>query len=358
MRTSSHHVIDQVLLDFQENLDAFDLNDMLKETIEISRQAYLNDERVMANNATGLTDSESDDPEDWVNLNLRSAKGKEVINKHVGIVKRIVRRQAAKLIAENSLLKRKVPKKVSSILQKYPNIGRDIEEFVESKQCGADSWRRTGVITFDGNKKKGQKAFFRTIQAHLQEKYNTKIGYGTVVQLCVVRNKRKLSSKRYKNVAKVTCRRARKGFKLKFNPDAHFSCKMYKILDKLQLQHASKKLVLNRDDQAGFRLDTTYTHSQHRVLSVEQEITTRTDFVNKYSSVLQTSTYLLMETDTSNERAAGIVKDHVSFGKNPSHHTSDLKFLKTTEEFKDYLSGKTVDCIRVDGASDERSFNT
>jgi hypothetical protein len=63
MRTSSHHVIDQVLLDFQENLDAFDLNDMEKETIEISRQAYLNDERVMTNNATGLTDLESDDPD-------------------------------------------------------------------------------------------------------------------------------------------------------------------------------------------------------------------------------------------------------------------------------------------------------
>ncbi|CAB3979296.1 Hypothetical predicted protein [Paramuricea clavata] len=159
---------------------------MGKESIEILRQAYLNDERVMANNATGLTDSESNDPEDWVNLNLRSAKGKEMVNKHVGIVKRIARRQAAKLIAENSLLKRKVPKKVSSILQKYPNIGRDIEEFVESKRCGADSWRRTGVTTFDGNKKKGQKASFRTIQAHLQEKYNTKIGYGIVVELCVV----------------------------------------------------------------------------------------------------------------------------------------------------------------------------
>lgn len=129
---------------------------------------------------------------------------------------------------------------------------------------------------------------------------------------------------------------------------------MYKILDKLQLQNASKKLVLNRDDQAGFRLDTTYTHSQHRVLSVQQEVTTRTDFMNKYSSILQTSTYLLMDTDTSNERAAGIVKDHVSFNKHPSQHASDLKFLKTTDEFKDYLSGKTVDCIRVDGASDER----
>ena len=80
----------------------------------------------------------------------------------------------------------------------------------------------------------------------------------------------------------------------------------------------------------------------------------RVSELTPHTHILQTSTYLLMETDASNERAAGIVKDHVSFGKSPSQHASDLKFLKTTEEFKDYLSGKTVDCIRVDGASDKR----
>ena len=67
--------------------------------------------------------------------------------------------------------------------------------------------------------------------------------------MCVVRNKRKLPAKRYRGVAKVACRRARKGFNLKFNPDAHYSSAMYKILDKLQLSDGSDKVVLNRDDQ-------------------------------------------------------------------------------------------------------------
>ena len=80
----------------------------------------------------------------------------------------------------------------------------------------------------------------------------------------------------------------------------------------------------------------------------------RVSDLTPHTHILQTSTYLLMEKDASNERAAGIVKDHVSFGKSPSQHASDLKFLKTTEEFGDYLSGKTVDCIRVDGDSDKR----
>ena len=79
-------------------------------------------------------------------------------------------------------------------------------------------------------KKTGPKASFRSIQQHLEEKYKRKIGYGTIVQLCVVRNKRRLSAKRYKGVAKVTCRRARKGFQLKLNVDAHYSCAMYKGL--------------------------------------------------------------------------------------------------------------------------------
>ena len=355
MRQYTSEVVNQVLLDFSENLLSTDLDDDEHERVEISRQAYLNSERVAVENETGLTDSESDDPEDWVGLNLQSEKGKQVLLKQREIIKRMAKRKEAKEIAEMNLLKRKVPNRVGSILRRFPNIGKDIEEFVSSKRCGADSWRRTGVTTFDGNRKRGPKASFRSIQEHLQTKYDAKIGYGTIVQLCVVRNKRKLSSKRYKGVAKVTCRRARKGFNLKFNPDAHYSCAMYKILDKLQLTDGHDKLLLNRDDQAGFRLDTTYTHCQHKGLYSEaQEVTTRTDFVNKYSSVLQTSSYLFMETLTNEERAAGLVKDHFSFKKNPSQHAADFKFLKATQEFKDYVSGKPVDCIRVDGATDER----
>ena len=38
------------------------------------------------------------------------------------------------------------------ILKDYPNIGKDIEEQVKERSVGADAWRRTGVLTFGGNK--------------------------------------------------------------------------------------------------------------------------------------------------------------------------------------------------------------
>lgn len=47
----------------------------------------------------------------------------------------------------------------------------------------------------------------------------------------------------------------------------------------LQLKDGRDKVVLNRDDAAGFRLDTTYIHKQHKILAdAEQpELTTRTE---------------------------------------------------------------------------------
>ena len=150
-------------------------------------------------------------------------------------------------------MKRKLPKRVSAIVKECPNTGADIEAYIRSKMCGADAWRRTGVTTFDGNRRRGPKVSYRRIKKHLQEKYNTsKISYGTVVQLCTVRNKKKLSAKRYKGIAKVTCRRSRKGFNIKYNPDAHWNCAFYKELDVLQLSDGRNKVLINRDDQAGF----------------------------------------------------------------------------------------------------------
>ena len=104
---------------------------------------------------------------------------------------------------------------------KFLNVGKDIEGFVRSRKVGADAWRRTGALTFDGNAKTGPRVTFKRIQEHLQQKYNAKLGYGTVVQLCVPRNKHRLSAKRYKGVARITCRRSRKGFSVKMNPGAH-----------------------------------------------------------------------------------------------------------------------------------------
>ncbi|CAB3977095.1 Chromatin modification-related YNG2 [Paramuricea clavata] len=357
MKEHENEVVNEVLASFVQQLLFMDLDDNELRLIEQSRQAFLHSEKVSMMERTGLTDSESDDPEEWTEVkNLRSKECREMIKKQRAIIKRMAKRKAAKVIASRCLLKRKVPARVSKIVKQFPNIGKDIETFVRSKRFGADAWRRTGLTTFDGNRKTGPKASFRSIKRYLEEKYNRKIGYGTVVQLCVVRNKRRISAKRYKGIAKVTCRRARKGFQLKLNVDAHYSCAMYKGLDYIQLKDGRDKIILNRDDQAGFRLDTTYTHRQYKSLSTDsQEVTTHTDYVNKYSSVLQTSSYLFMATDTTIEQCAGVVKPHIAFEKNPSQHAADFRMVKTTADFEFLKSKeKPVDCIRVDGATDER----
>ena len=87
-------------------------------------------------------------------------------------------------------------------------------------------------------------------------------------------------------------------------------------------------MILNRGDAAGFRLDTTYTHKQHKILAKASipQLTTRTDYVNKYASVLQTS-YLFMDTENTAEICVGVVKAHQVFPKNPAQHAADLELL-------------------------------
>ena len=112
---------------------------------------------------------------------------------------------------------------VRGIVKDFPEIGKTIEEFVQERNIGADHWRRTGVLTFDGNTSVQQTVTYQRSREHLEERYKRKFSYGTVIQLCVARNRRRRSAKRYKGVARVTSRRTRKGFQLKFNPDAHWS---------------------------------------------------------------------------------------------------------------------------------------
>ena len=131
---------------------------------------------------------------------------------------------------------------------------------------GADAWRRTGILTFDGAHARGKNVTYKSIQEYLQTKYACKISYGTVVQLCVVRSKRRISARRYKGVARVTCLKSGKGFSMKLNPDAHWSSPFYKGLDIIQLKDGKNKILLNRDDQVGFGLDTTFTPAKGNVL--------------------------------------------------------------------------------------------
>ena len=89
-----------------------------------------------------------------------------------------------------------------------------IETFVQEGNVGADAWRRTGVLTFDGNTNLKQKAIYERIHQHLEEVYKCKFSFGSIIQLCMPRNDRS-SAKSYMGVARVTSQRARKGFTLK-----------------------------------------------------------------------------------------------------------------------------------------------
>ena len=76
-----------------------------------------------------------------------------------------------------------------------------------------------------------------------------------------------------------------------YNPDALWRTSFYKALHVLQLADVCNKVLINRDDQAVFQLDMTYTHKARGVLCEEVETNSSADYVNTYSSILQTTSY-------------------------------------------------------------------
>ena len=100
---------------------------------------------------------------------------------------------------------------------------------------------------------------------------------------------------------------------------------------------------------------TLHTRINNKVLAEAEkpELTTRTDFVNKYSSVLQTTSYMFMGTDTTEEVCVGVVKPQKIFEKNPGQHAADFVMMHGLPELQPVLQDKLIDCIRVHGATDE-----
>lgn len=84
-------------------------------------------------------------------------------------------------------LHRKCSKRQNLILSECPDIGDVFEECVKDN-VGADRWRRTRLLTFDGNTKLKSKVTYESIRQHLQQVYKHFL-YGSVVQLCVARNR-------------------------------------------------------------------------------------------------------------------------------------------------------------------------
>ena len=118
---------------------------------------------------------------------------------------------------------------------------------------------------------------------------------------------------------------------------------------------------LNRDDASGFRLDTLSTHRLHRspVVKGHDLLTTHTDYVNNYPSILQATCYNFSATKTTGKLCAGVVKAAGIYEKNPAQHYADLEMLEKVNELQPTFinvhsnTNKKIGCVRVDGAADE-----
>ena len=298
-----------------QECDVYLINQSYRALLANSVESVVDSRKVDMINELIVTDSESEDGEMWTQAATAAAEKRRIVEKQRIIVKRKLRRQRAKRIANSRFLCRKLSNTARGVVKKYPNIGKVIEAYVSERNVGADYWRRTGVLTFDGNRRIKEKVTYERIREHLEQVYKQHFSYGTVVQLCVARNKRRRSAKNYRGVAKVTTRRARKGFTLKFNPDQHWSAALYRGLNWIQYTDGADILNINRDDASGFRLDTLATHSKHAIPVVGETLTTRTDYVNKYASILQTTSYNFTGSETTGEMCAGLVKPAKVFQK-------------------------------------------
>ena len=79
---------------------------------------------------------------------------------------------------------------------------------------------------------------------------------------------------------------------------------------------------------------------------------------NWYPSVLQTTSYNFSSTSNTDEYCAGVTKAQSLFMKCPAEHAADIQLLYGKQElqpvfFRTGSIEKAIDCIRVEGASDE-----
>ena len=186
--TMTEEALGQLFIDFAHFISFTGLTDDEQKLVEQSRQAYLMQQRQKErenelNELHIVTDSESDNPEDWVRIQ-HAQNAEEIqlkLRKQKAIYSRLRKRLTAKEVVNRRLLKRHIPNRVSRTLKKYPNIGKDIEMFARENRVGADSWRQTGLLTFSGNSKKGAKLTYMRIKDFLEKKYKAKFGYGIIV---------------------------------------------------------------------------------------------------------------------------------------------------------------------------------
>ena len=86
------------------------------------------------------------------------------------------------------------------------------------------------------------------------------------------------------------------------------------------------------------------TNKQHATLCIRDKpsLTSHVDYVNRYPSVLQTTSYNFPSTKTTGEICVGVVKAQKRFPKNPAQHLADLVMVEQKPEVKPaFLNSKT-----------------
>ena len=71
---------------------------------------------------------------------------------------------------------------MSKLLQECPDIGEVIETYVQDRNVGADAWRRTGVLTLDGNVQLKETVTYERIRQHLVDVYKLERLFSSVWQ--------------------------------------------------------------------------------------------------------------------------------------------------------------------------------
>ena len=240
MKDTPDDAFNTVIGKFGEKLSSFHFTEHEQMIVEQSRQAYLITNKVIERESAAeesmIVSSESEDSETElvVTRGLPDSPMDDrllpLLRKRRAAIKRKAVRKAKAKIAAQRFLKKRRGKRVSKIVSECKDIGEAIEENVRECGVGPDAWLRTGVLTFDGNRKVKRKATFKGIKEFLENKYQRNFAYGSVVQLCIAHNKRRQSGIRYKGIARVVSKRARKGFSLRYNPDSHWSSALYSAL--------------------------------------------------------------------------------------------------------------------------------
>ena len=103
-----------------------------------------------------------EDAESYIGLSsISSAKTQRVLAKKRKPLARKVRREKAKALDSRKCFAHKVNKCMKTIVDKFPDIGQSIEEYVKECNVGADAWQRTGILIFHGNRRVKQKPTYR-----------------------------------------------------------------------------------------------------------------------------------------------------------------------------------------------------